>query len=183
MDSLIETNMHLHQSLNHESSQLSREQFKEWAIHHSNLFLTCEHKGTFLGLLFAARIKPEVLDKIVNFEIKKNEVSEDDFTSFDEEGSMLLLSFFALNPKVATLLFIRLYAHLIANQNNIIDIGGITNSDEAKKLVSNMNLHYQKSKVTEDNVKITSYKQSLSNVLASEYAVKMLLSKQECPEE
>ena len=120
MDSLIETNMHLHQSLNHGSSQLSREQFKEWALHPDNLFLACEHKGTFLGLLFSARVKPEVLDRVVNFEMKKNEVTIDDFASFDEIGSMLLLSFFALNPKVATLLFIRLYAHLIANQNSIL---------------------------------------------------------------
>ena len=183
MDALIENNMHLHQSSNHESSQLSREQFREWAIHPDNLFLACEHKGTFLGLLFTARVKAEILNKIVNFEMKKNEVTENDFASFDEEGSMMLLSFFALNHKVATLLFIRLYAHLIANQKSIVDIGGITNSDEAKKLVSNMNLQYQNSMTTEDNVKITGYKQSLSNVLASEYSVKMLLSKQECPEE
>ena len=183
MDSLIETNMHLHQSLNHKSAQLNREQFKAWAMHPDNLFLACEHKGTFLGLLFTARVKSEVLNKIVNFKMKKNEVSEDDFASFDEESSILLLSFFAMNQKVATLLFIRLYAHLIANQKHIRDIGGITNSDEAKKLVSNMNLEYQNSKVTDDGVKITGYKQSLFNVLASEYSVKMLLSKQECPEE
>ena len=183
MDSLIESNMHLHQSSNHELSQLNHEQFREWAIHPDNLFLACEHKGSFLGLLFTARVKPEILNKIVNFKMKKNEVTENDFASFDEEGSVLLLSFFAMNPKVATLLFIRLYAHLIANQKHIIDIGGITNSGEAKKLVSNMNLQYQNSIITDDNVKITGYKQSLSNILASEYAVKMLLSKQECPEE
>ncbi len=183
MDALIENNMHLHQSLNHESSQLSHEQFRKWAIHPDNLFLACEHKGTFLGLLFAARVKPSVLDKIVNLEMKKNEVSENDFASFNEEGSILLLSFFALNVKVATLLFIRFYAHIIANQKYIVDIGGITNSDEAKKLVSNMNLYYQNSLITDDGVKITGYKQSLANVLASEYAVKMLLSKQACPEE
>ena len=183
MDALIESNMHMHQSSNHESSQLTREQFREWAMHPDNLFLACEHKGTFLGLLFTARVKPEVLDKIVNFKMKKNEVLEKDFASFDEKGSMLLLSFFALNQKVATMLFIRLYAHLIANQKHIVDIGGITNSDEAKKLVSNMNLQYQNHMTTNDGVKITGYKQSLANVLASEYAVKMLLSKQKCPEE
>ena len=113
----------------------------------------------------------------------KKEIAENDFASFEEQGSMLLLSFFAMNPKVATLLFIRLYAHFIANQNNIVDIGGITNSDEAKKLISNMNLQYHNSMTTKDNVKMTAYKQSLSDILASEYAVKMLLSKQECPEE
>ena len=46
-----------------------------------------------------------------------------------------------------------------------------------------MNLHYDTSKITDDNVEIQSYRQTLSNVLASENAVKMLLSKQECPEE
>ena len=183
MDSLINTNMHLHKSSNHKSSQLSREQFREWAVHPDNMFLACEDNGTFLGLLFAARVKPEILTKIVNFEMQKNEVTENDFASFNEKGSYILLSFFALNQKVATLLFIKLYAHFIANQKNIVDIGGITNSDEAKKLVSNMNLQYQNSITTDDNVKITAYKQSLSNVLASEYAVKMLLSRQECPEE
>jgi len=183
MDALIDSNMHLHQSSNHESSQLTREQFREWAMHPDNLFLACEHKGTFLGLLFTARVKPEILNNIVNFKMKKNEVLEKDFASFYEKGSMLLLSFFALNQKVATLLFIRLYAHLIANQKYIVDIGGITNSDGAKKLVSNMNLQYQNHMTTHDGVKITGYKQSLSNVLASEYAMKMLLTKQKCPEE
>ena len=183
MDSLINTNMHLHKSSNHEVSQLSKDQFREWAMHPDNMFLACEDNGTFLGLLFAVRIKPSILTKIVNFEIPRNKITKNDFASFDEKGSYMLLSFFALNKKVATLLFIKLYAHFIANQKNIVDIGGITNSDEAKKLIANMNLEYQKSITTSDNVKITGYIQSLNNVLASEYAVKMLLSKQECPEE
>lgn len=38
-------------------------------------------------------------------------------------------------------------------------------------------------KVTNDNVEIKSFRQALPNVLACENAVKMILSKQECPEE
>ena len=183
MNVLIDNNMHLHQSVTHEASQLSTEQFKEWAMYPDNFFLACEHKGVFLGLLFTVRVKPEVFNKILNFEMKKSEITVEDFASYDEMGSSLLLSFFALNQKAATLLFIRFYAHLIANQGCIADIGGITNSDDAKRLVSNMNLQYRNSMITEDGVKITSYSQTLANLLASEYAVKMLLSKQECPEE
>jgi len=40
--------------------------------------------------------------------------------------------------------------NLIANQKYIADIGGITNWDEAKKLISNMNLQYQNSKITKN---------------------------------
>jgi len=183
MDDLIETNMHLNQSLLHESSQLSREQFKEWALHPDNLFLACEYKGSFLGLLFTVKVKPEIFDKVLNFDMKMSEITTDDFASFDEMGSNLMLSFFALNEKAAILLFIRYYAYLIANQKYIVDIGGITNSEESLKVVSNMNLQYHSHYITDDNVKIKGYKQTLFNALASEHVVKMLLSKQECPEE
>ena len=71
--------------------------------------------------------------------MKKNDITADDFASSDEEGSSLMLSFFAMNDKTATLLFIRYYAHLIANQKTIDEIGGITIQDEAKKIINNMN--------------------------------------------
>lgn len=183
MDDLIDMHMHLHQSLNHESLQLSKEQFKEWALHPSSLFLACEYKGTFIGLSFTTKVKPEIFDKVLNFEMKRSEVTTDDFAAFDEVGSSLMLGFFALNEKAAILLFIRYYAYLIANQKYIAEIGAVTNSEDAIKLVSNMNLQYYQSCVTDDNVKIKAYRQTLFNALASEHVVKMILAKQDCPEE
>ena len=183
MDALLETNMHLHQSYNHKFAQITREQFKEWALHPSNLFLACEYKDNFLGLFFTVRIKPEVFNKVLDFEMKKSEITPRDFASFDEMGSILMIGFFAMNEKAATMLFIRYYAHLIANQKTIKEIGSVTINDEAKKIISNMNLYHYTSKTTDDNVKIDAYRQTIFNVLASENTVKMLLSKQECPEE
>jgi len=183
IDDIIEMHMYIHQSLNHESLQLSKEQFKEWALHPGSLFLACEHKGTFIGLSFTTKVKPEIFDKVLNFEMKRSEVTTDDFASFDEMGSSLMLGFFALHEKAATLLFIRYYAYLIANQKYIADIGAVVNSDDAIKLISNMNLHYHNSRVTDDGVKIKSYKQTLFNALASEHVVKMILAKQDCPVE
>ena len=46
-----------------------------------------------------------------------------------------------------------------------------------------MNLDYHSSQITDDNVKIKGYKQTLFDALASEHVVKMILSKQDCPEE
>jgi len=183
MDDLIEFNMPLHLSLNHESLQISEEQFKEWALHPDSLFLACEYKGSFIGLSFTAKVKPEIFDKILNFEMKRCEITIKDFASFDEVGCSLFLGFFALNQKAAVLLFIRYYAYLIANQKYIAEIGGVVNSKEAYKLVSNMNLQYYSKNVTDDNVEVKGYRQTLLDVLASEHVVKMLLAKQECPEE
>lgn len=183
MDALIDSMIHLQHSYIHDSVQITREQYKEWSLHPANLFLACEYNNNFLGLLFTLRVKPEVFNKIVNFEMKKSEITVDDFASFDEMGSILMIGFFAMNEKAATMLFIRYYAHLIANQKYISEIGAVTINDEAKKIVSNMNLHYHTSKTADDNVEIESYKQTLANVLASENTVKMILSKQECPEE
>lgn len=183
MDALIEMHMSLHQNINHESIQLSKEQFKEWALHPDSLFLACEYKDTFIGLSFTTKVKPEVFDKVLNFQMKRSEITTDDFAAHDEIGSNLMLGFFAFNEKAATLLFIRYYAYLIANQKYIAEIGAISNSNEAIKLISNMNLEYVGHHMTDDDIKIKAYKQTLSKTLASEYVVKMLLSNQECPEE
>lgn len=99
MDALIESNMHLQQSFTHESTQLSREQIKEWALHPYNLFLACEYKDNFLGYLFALRVKPEVFNKVMHFEMEKSEITVDDLASFDEMGSMLFTGFFAITWK------------------------------------------------------------------------------------
>jgi len=183
MNILLDINMGIHQTINHEYTQISLEQFKAWALHPNNLFIACEYKGGFMGLFFTLRLKPDVFNKIMNFEMKKSDITEDDFASFDEMGCNYILSFYALNQKCASILFIRYYAHLIANQRSIAQVGVITTMDDVKKVVSNMNLAYHANKTTKDQIEIQSYCQTLSNVLASENVVKMILLKQTCPED
>lgn len=177
IDTLLDINMDLHKNANHPFAQISLEQFTSWSLHPSNLFFICEYKDNILGLFFSLRLKPEVFQKIINFEIKKSELSIEDFASFDEIGSNFMLSFYALNDKVATMLFIRYYAHLIANQTRIKEIGVITTLDDVKRVVHNMNLEEANSMIADDEIELKSYKQSLSNVLVSQNVVKMLFSK------
>jgi len=177
IDTLLDINMDLHKNANHPFAQISLEQFSSWALHPSHLFLVCEYKKEILGLFFSLRLKPEVFQKIINFEMKKSELSMEDFASFDEMGSNFMLSFYALNNKIATMLFIRYYAHLIANQTRIEEIGVITALDDVKRVVHNMNLDETKSMKMEDQVELKAYRQSLSKVLVSENVVKMLFSK------
>ena len=79
----------------------------------------CEFNDQFFGLLFTLRLKPDIFSKLVNFEMEESDIDIDDFASSEEMGSDYFLSFIALNDDVASLLFIKYYAQLIANQKNI----------------------------------------------------------------
>ena len=183
IDKIIDINIDLDRGFNHRFTELLPEHFKEWAIHPSNSFFICEYKGQFFGLLFILRLKPEAFEKIINLQIKEKDLSLDDLASFDEPGSNYVISFFAMNEKAATMLFIRYYAHLIANQKVIEEVGVATMMDDGRKLLANMNLRKHHSMLMENGKNLETYRESLSNFLASEYTVKMILSKQECPEE
>ena len=178
---LFELNMDVHLTHNHHFSQLTIEKFETWAMYPSNLFLACEYKESFVGLFFSVKLKPDVFDRVLNFEMRYSEIEESDFAAHDEEGSDLLLSFYAINQKVAKMLFVRHFAYLIANQKRLVNIGVSTSTDEVKKIVINMNLEFFKHVETKDtqynkDVTVESYRQSLHNVLATEYVTKMIFS-------
>ena len=183
LDRIIDINVGLDKDFNKDLTQLESEHFKEWALHPSNSFYICLYKEQFFGLLFTLKLKPEPVEKIMSMEIDERDLSVEDFATFYETGSSYMLSFFALNEKAISLLFIRYFAHLIANQDVIEEVGVATMMEDTKKLIRNMNLYHYDSKAMTDGLVLQTYRETLFNFLASEYAVKMLLSKQECPEE
>ncbi len=183
MDKIIDININLDKDFNHDTTQFQSEQFKEWALHPSSSFYACEYKEQFFGLLFTLRLKPEVFEKIMDLEIEEKDLTVNDFALPEEMGCNHMISFFAMSEKAAALLFIRYYAHLIANQKFIADVGVATMMEEAKKLINNMNLNYHSSKSVGEGLELQTYRETLPNFLASEKVVKMILSKQECPEE
>jgi len=183
IDKLIGIHIDLDNGLNRKFAELLPEHFRKWALHPSNSFYICEYKEQFFGLLFTLRLKHETFEKIINLEIKKKDLTIDDFASYDEVGSNYILSFFAMSEKAATMLLIRYYAHLIANQKVIAEVGVITMMDDARKLLSHMHFKNHRSKKLDNGLIMQTHRASLSHFLASEYTVKMILSKQECPEE
>jgi len=176
MNTLLELNMVIHEEFNLDYAQISLEQFKSWAIHPSNLFLTCEYKDTFMGLLFTIRLKPEVFEKIISFKMKKSDITENDFVSLEEEGCDYILSVFALNHKSSHLLFVRYYAYLIANQKYIKEVGTIKSEKDAKNILEKMNFKSVYTKQCINSIDIVSYKEALSNVLVCENAIKIILT-------
>ena len=183
IDKIIAINIDLDKGFNHKFSELLSDDFKRWALHPSNSFFVCEYKNQFFGLLFTLRLKPDAFEKIMNHEIKEKDLSTEDFASFDEMGSNYIISFFAMNDKAASMLFIRYYAHLIANQKVIAEVGVATMMEDARKLLSNMNLSYHASLKISKELTLQTYRETLPNFLACENVIKMILSKQACPEE
>ena len=183
IDKVIDINIDLDKDFNHDTTQFQSEQFKEWALHPSSSFYVCEYNDQFFGLLFTLRLKPEVFERIMDVEIEEKDLTMDDFASFEEMGCNHMISFFAMSEKAASMLFIRYYAHLIANQKVIAEVGLATMMEDTKKFIRNMNLHYHGSKSFTEDLKLQTYRETLSNFLATEKVVKMILSKQECPEE
>jgi len=183
IDKVIAINMDLDKDFNHDFTQLKSAQFKEWALHPSNVFYVCEYQDQFFGLLFTLRLKPEVFKKIMDLEMDEKKLTVDDFASFDEIGTNYIVSFFAMNEKAASMLFIRYYAHLIANQKSIAEVGLATMMKDTKKLIGNMNLNHHASIKLDNGQELQTYSETLPNFLACEKVVKMILSKQECPEE
>lgn len=155
---------------------------REWALHPSNLFLVAECNGQFFGSFFSLRVKPDVFRKIISFEMQIRDISDDDFASFDEKACSLLTGIFAYNEKTASLLYLRYYAHLIANQSTINEVGTTPLLDGGKKIVEAMHLkHLHDLKV--EHGTISAYRAPLEDVLINEDVLRMVFRKQECPEE
>ena len=183
VDEVIAINIDMDKDFNHNTSMFTSDQFKEWAQHPSNSFYSCEYKGQFFGLLFTLRLKPEVFERIMDLDIDEKDLTIGDFASFKEMGCNHMISFFAMNEKAAAMLFIRYYAHLIANQKVIAEVGLATMMEDAKKFIHNMNLHHHGSKAVSEDLVLQTYRETLPNFLSTEEVVKMIFSKQECPEE
>lgn len=161
---------------------LSLETIKEWALDPSSSFFYAEYHEQFAGMFFSLRLKPDIFDAVINFKTDIKDITRADFASFEEEACALPIAFFAHNEKIANLLIVHFYAHVIANQDLIQKIGVFTFLEGAKKIAQNINLKLYKSEKCPQGV-LESYCAPLEDVLLNEPVIKMLFQKQKCPED
>lgn len=165
--------------LTNNAYNLSIQTIKEWSLNPNNFFIYAQYHEEFAGMFFSLRLKPKVFHNLLNFKIEFKDITADDFASFDEMGCDMPLTFFAHNDKISSLLIISNYAHLIANQQKIKEVGSITLLNGAKKLLQNINLKHYNTTTTEQG-DLDSYVEKLSKVLVNESVLKMLFQKEEC---
>ncbi len=183
INEMINITLDLNKEFTHNHSLITAEQLNEWMHYPHNLFLTCEYNKQFFGLLYALRIKPDIFEKLMNFDIHVSDLVRDDFADMDEMGCSLIISFFAMNTKAATLLSIRYFACLIVSQKNIKDVGALTMQKDAIRLMETINLSHYQSKDYESQITKQSFRAPLSDVLVNENIVRMLLAKDNCPKD
>jgi len=178
-EELLELNFMLHQSVNTGFTKVELANFKRWLEHPAHLFSAVTYRSSFLGLLFALRLKPDSFRKILGFSLKKNELDDKDFASPDEEASIYLLSMFSFSQEVAAMLFNRLFAYLVAHQKNTDELGFLSSFDEAQLLAESMSLK-PVSRHFEDNVNIISYRNDLFTLMKSPLGIQTLFPRKEC---
>ncbi len=162
--------------------QITTEHLKEWSLHPSNLLLVAHSNSDFLGMFFTLRLKPESFKKLIAFEMNLIELVDRDFATPDEEACNFPFAFFAYNDKVASLLYLRYYAHLIANQDTIAEVGTTPLLKSGKKLVEKIHLKHIKDKKL-DSGTLSSYSAPIEDVLINEDVLRMIFLKQDCPED
>ena len=176
---LLKLNVLLHRGSNTPFTQVDRERFERWMESPGNLFYAVSFGDSFLGLLFVLKLRTESFDRVLRFEGKKNDLRDEDFAAVDEPGSLYLLSFFALSTEIATLLFRRFYAALIANQRTIDSVGFVSSFDEAIRLGEELNLS-EWGEREDAGRRILAYQASLPEVMRSSSALRVLFPKEEC---
>jgi transcriptional regulator with XRE-family HTH domain len=155
---------------------------KAWALHPGSLFLFAENATQILGMLTVLRLKPERFDEVLAFDKAIVTLDEKDFAGPEEEACLLLLPSYAYNEQVASLLLLRFYAHLIAHQDLIREVGGPAVLDGGRKLAQKMHLEHTSDKEIAGR-RVSAYRASLERMLINEAVLRMIFQKEECPEE
>ena len=181
MDELLEIHQNLHENLTPPHDRLSIEQTREWALHPESLFYVILYKRTLLGFFFSLRIRPERFESIMEMTLRKNELRIDDLARPGEKASVLILSFFALDSRMASLLLLRLYAHLIAHQREIRELGLVSTLPEVDRVVERMALRISRTREI-DGRRHRAYRNDLFRLFSNETAMRLLFPKEECPE-
>jgi hypothetical protein len=183
IDKATRLNAYLDKNFNRDYTQLSPEDFKRWALMPGNLFLVAEFVDELVGLLFVLKLTPDAFERIMNGAVMERELREEDFAAPHEKGSSYLLSFFAMNEKAASMLFVRYYAHVIARQAYTDEVGAATMMEDVKGLIANLDLPlYHEMSISEGRT-LQYFRASLGDFLATERVVRMILTHQDCPAE
>jgi transcriptional regulator with XRE-family HTH domain len=178
-EELLELNAMLHRSVNTPYTRVDTRKFKEWIDFPGNLFIAVTYRSSFLGLLFTLRLRDGAFDDILRFRKRKEALAPEDFAAPNENGSVYMLSFFAISQEIATMLFRRFYAHLIANQARTREVGYISSFDEAQDLAHRLHLRTTDRKKYEET-EILAFRSDLFALMTSPMALKALFPKQAC---
>ena len=149
----------------------SQERLAEFAQFPSTFFLICEYKEQYFGHFLFVYLRPDIYDKIVNFEMEYFDITTEDLAGENEKGSYMNVGLFAMNEKAISLLFVRFYAHLIINQKKILNVCTLISNNDAVNIATNFGL---KKGLVRDDLMV--HNGTIKDLLLTEQIVKILFS-------
>lgn len=164
------------ESSNPDYSKVGADKLSEWIEYPANLFQVLTYKSAILGLFFTLRLKQKPFEEILTFRKRKTDLTNEDFASEEEPASLYALAYYALTPQVGMILLARLYAHMIAYQRTLQELGVISSLPEVHRIAENMGLKLTGTKEV-DPGPLRAYHNDLFTVLSSPPVLKSLFEK------
>ena len=180
-EQLLEVHQLLYDDIYDGFASVELERFKEWSLDPRHFFQVLLYKETFLGLLFALRLKETAFDELLDFRRGRASIAFDDIADFDEEGSLFILSSYAFHPKVLSILFMKLTAHLITHQESYHRLGLTTGLPEVERMVERIDMRHRNAFHGDVGEEIHSYSISLEELFRNEEILRTLFPRNECP--
>jgi transcriptional regulator with XRE-family HTH domain len=152
--------------------EIPQERLYTWSKYPSNLFLAAVSDNQIIGMFFALYLSDKSFESVINLTKSVESLEESDFAHPSSSGNSLIISFFAFNRKIASLLYLRYYAYLISNQFKIKNVGTLSVAKEGRKLIDKINL-----KPVASRGKLSSFSTSLQDMILNESVFRMIFSK------
>jgi hypothetical protein len=179
-EQLLELHQALYDDLIPDYAGVDLPHFKEWSLDPRHFFQILLYKDSFLGLLFALRLRPEAFEEIVHFRKHKRQITEEDFAAIDAPASFLILSAFSFHPRILSTLFLKLTTHIILHQRTTRKVGLTTTLADVERMADRMNLRHVNVWKT-GGEEIHSYALEIRELLRGEEVLRALFPKKSCP--
>lgn len=154
-----------------DEAKIPFETFKTWAMHPGSKFLLATYHQQFFGMLFSLRLKPDIFEKMMHFQMLERHITTQDLAQQDEEGCEYPFSLFAYTQQSATILSLRYYRYLITCQAHTACAGTFPKRKEGAKLASTLGLA-PFMKHPQDNR--SSYRANMVDVLLNRYILAII---------
>jgi transcriptional regulator with XRE-family HTH domain len=98
------------------------ETVRRWCAHPGTLGILCERKGRNLGHFLMIKVDDRVARQIVRHEREEFDIDPDDLRGPDEPGSYYIHALYGSNPRVAALVNVEAYLHMLRHFETIENI-------------------------------------------------------------
>ncbi|HHO65948.1 MAG TPA: XRE family transcriptional regulator [Epsilonproteobacteria bacterium] len=114
---------------------------EKWCEHPASFAIVCESRRQHAGHYILLKLKSSVADDIVHHQRSLFSITMDDFCDVEEKGTYLALTLFSRSGKVAALLNIEHYIHLIEQMNHIEKIVIFSRREDAVPMTKDYGIH------------------------------------------